>query len=99
MTGHPNTARGAAETIAIQALGFLAGNPQQLSRFLDLSGLDLAGIRAAAADPAFLAGVLEHLASDEALLVAFAASAAINPEDIVRARTVLSGPAWEREVP
>ena len=94
MSGHQNTSREAAESLAIQALGFLAGDPQRIARFLDLSGLPLAGIRAAATDPSFLAGVLEHVTSDEALLVAFAAEAAIKPEDIVRARTVLSGPAW-----
>ena len=99
MTGHQNTSRQQAEAIAIQALGFLAGNPQRLARFLQLSGLDPAGIRAAASDSAFLAGVLEHVTSDEALLVAFAAEAAIKPEDIARARAILSGPAWEREVP
>jgi hypothetical protein len=43
--------------------------------------------------------VLEHVTSDEALLLAFAAEAAMKPEDIARARTILSGPAWEREVP
>ena len=99
MTGHRDTARAAAESIAIQALGFLAGNPQRLARFLQLSGLNPEGIRAAATDPAFLAGVLEHVTSEEALLVAFAAEAAMKPEDIARARTILSGPAWEREVP
>src|ERR1043166_6341830 len=99
MTRRENTAREAAESIAIQALGFLAANPQQLARFLQLSGLDPGRIRAAAADPAFLAGVLEHVASDESLLVAFAAEAAIKPEDVARARSILSGPAWEREIP
>jgi hypothetical protein len=99
MSAHRDTAREQAETIAIQALGFLAGNPQRLARFLTLSGLEPAGIRAAASDPAFLAGVLEHVTSDETLLVAIASEAGIKPEDIARARTILSGPAWEREVP
>ncbi|SRR6266545_2153885 len=91
--------REAAESIAIQALNFLATEPARLGRFLALSGLEPAEIRAAAAEPGFLAGVLEHLGSDEALLVAFAAEAALAPADVDRARAVLTGRNWEREVP
>jgi len=43
--------------------------------------------------------VLEHLAADEALLVAFAAEAGIKPAEVDRAHTVLAGRDWEREVP
>ena len=66
-TGIPS--REPAETLAIQALSYLAQDPEQLSRFLALSGIDPGAIRAAAAQPEFLAGVLAYLAQDEALLV------------------------------
>ena len=56
-------------------------------------------IRAAASDPAFLAGVLDHVASDEPLLLAVAEHAGVKPEAVMRARAALSGQAWEREVP
>jgi hypothetical protein len=91
--------REAAETLAIQALNFLATEPERLSRFLALSGLDPARIRAAAAESDFLAGVLAHLGEDEALLTQFAADAGVTPADVDRARRLLAGGDWEREVP
>jgi len=91
--------REAAESIAVQALTFLATEPTRLARFLAISGLEPDSIRAAAAEPGFLAGVLDHLGADEALLVAFAAEAGIAPADVDRARAALAGGDWEREVP
>jgi hypothetical protein len=91
--------RQAAEDLAIQALNFLATEPQRLSRFLALSGLAPESIRAAAAESGFLAGVLAHLGQDESLLVAFAAEAGVKPADVDRARRLLAGGDWEREVP
>ena|ERR1700693_5102187 len=91
--------REAAETLAIQALSFLATEPEQLSRFLALSGIDPGAIRAVAAEPEFLAGVLAHLAQDDALLVRFAAEAGVKPAAVERARAVLSGRDGERDVP
>ncbi len=91
--------REAAETIAIQALNFLAEDPDRLGRFLALSGLDPRSIRSAAAESGFLAGVLSHLGSDETLLVAFAAAADVTPAEVDRARRLLAGGDWEREVP
>ena len=82
--------RQAAESLAIQALTFLAGEPERLGRFLTLTGIGPAQIRAAAASPGFLAGVLDHLASDDALVIAFAAEAGIEPSEIEQARRVLS---------
>jgi hypothetical protein len=84
-------ARQAAEMLAIQALSFIAEEPERLSRFLELSGIDAAQIRTAASEPRFLVGVLEHMLGDENLLVAFADSAGIDPADIARAYTALGG--------
>jgi hypothetical protein len=82
--------RSSAETIAIDALTFLAADPVLLDRFLALSGIGPENLRAAAAEPGFLAAVLDHIASDEKLLLAFAAHAGQKPEDIAKAREVLS---------
>jgi hypothetical protein len=84
-------ARQSAEILAIQALAFIAEEPERLSPFLELSGLDPAQIRTAAGEPGFLRGVLEHMLSDENLLVAFADSADIDPADIARAHVALGG--------
>jgi hypothetical protein len=91
--------RAAAESLAIQALTFLAGEPERLGRFLTLAGIGPGEIRAAARSPGFLAGVLDHLASEDALVVAFAAEAGIEPGEIEQARRALAGGRWEREMP
>jgi hypothetical protein len=91
--------REAAEALAIQALNFLATEPERLGRFLALSGLGPESIRAAAAESGFLAGVLAHLGEDETLLLAFAAEAGVKPAEVDRARRLLAGGDWEREVP
>jgi hypothetical protein len=92
-------AREAAESLAIQALNFLAQEPARLERFLALTGLDVGSIRAAAAESGFLAGVLAHLGTDERLLAEFAAEAGVAPAEVDRARRLLAGGDWEREVP
>jgi len=86
----PNAApRQAAEMLAIQALGFIAAEPQRLADFLNASGIAADDIRAAAREPRFLVGVLEHMLGDESLLLAFAADAGIDPAGIARARAAL----------
>jgi hypothetical protein len=80
-----------AERIAILALGHLANDPEQLSRFLALSGMAPSDLRSAAGDPAFLAGVLEHFTNHEPSLLAFAEAAGLEPQAVADARTVLSG--------
>jgi Protein of unknown function (DUF3572) len=88
-----------AESLAIQALTFIAAEPERLGRFLALTGIGPADIRTAARESQFLAGVLEHVTGDEALLVAFAGETGIDPAVVVHARAVLGGKTWEREVP
>ena len=91
--------RNAAESLAIQALSYLAREPERLGRFLALSGLGPDQVRLAAAQPGFLAGVLEYLSSDESLLLGFADHLGIDPAEVGRAQAALSGDKWEREIP
>ena len=93
------TARKAAEALAIQALSFIAADPERLGRFLATTGIGPGDIRAAAREPLFLAGVLDHISADERLLLAFAADAKSDPQTIVRAQSALSGRRYERELP
>jgi hypothetical protein len=83
--------RDGAETLAVQALSFLAEEPERLGQFLAASGMGPEMIRKAAADPGFLAGVLDFVASDEPLLVAFAQHAGIDPRMVERAQALLGG--------
>jgi len=75
MKGRGKGEREAAESMAIQALSYIASDGERLSRFLALTGIGPDEIRSAAAQPGFLIGVLEYLASDEALMIGFAAGA------------------------
>ena len=66
--------------------------------FLSLSCIGPTNMREAAREPHFLAGVLEHISSDEQLLVEFAQHAEVKPTEIERARMALGG-VWERDIP
>lgn len=99
MKTHRNMPQEAAEGLAIQALTFLAQDPERLGRFLSVTGLGPEQIRAASGEPGFLAGVLGYLASDDQLAVEFVAAAACAPDDLLRAHTTLGGEPWEREIP
>ena len=99
MTRRLKITRDLAESLAIQALTFLAEEPDRLQRFLAIIGVGPEQIRAAAREPEFLAGVLNHLATDEPLLVTFAERAEIDPFDVGRASNALAPGTWERDVP
>jgi hypothetical protein len=98
MKSGPQLTKQAAEGLAIQALAFIAGDSERLGRFLAITGIGPAEIRAAAREPGFLTGVLDHMAGDERLLTAFAAEAGVAPSDIGTALAALGG-HWEREFP
>lgn len=87
----PRQTRQDAETLAIQALGFLASEPERIGPFLAVTGLDPARLRAAAAEPGFLAAVLDHIGSSDSLLLEFAENLRLNPESVAEARRRLAG--------
>ena len=91
--------RAAAERLAVAALAFIAGEPERLGRFLALTGIGPESIRAAAREPRFLLGVLDHLAGEEPLLLAFAAENAISPSAVMQARDTIAGRPWARDTP
>jgi hypothetical protein len=88
-----------AETVAIQALSFLAQEPARLGRFLAETGLGPETIRTAAKDKSFLVAVLDFILSDEGLTNDFGAAHEIEPRQLIAAREALGGPSWERDVP
>jgi hypothetical protein len=88
-----------AEAIAVDALSFLAADAARLRRFLDLSGLSPASIRAAAREAGFLLGVLDYIDADERLLKMFAEATGINPSIVAKARVALGGRTWEADGP
>ena len=91
LQGDLGSRKAAASELAIAALTFIAADDERLGSFLALSGIGPESLRAAAREPDFLLGVLDHVAGDEALLIAFAEQGEIDPTDVVRARDVLAG--------
>src|SRR3569832_640649 len=61
MMANAASMREEAETIAVKALGFVAADPELLLRFLSITGIEANSIRRAAAEPGFLAGVLQFI--------------------------------------
>ena len=78
-----------AEALALQALVWTLCDPTRASRLLDLTGLDPAGLRARAAEPALLAAALGFLEAHEPDLIACAEAIGATPAELVAARTVL----------
>src|SRR4051812_15827277 len=95
----PAGQRAAPEQLAIRALVFLADDPQELGRFLALTGIEAGDIRVAAQQPGFLAGVLEYICSHQPLLLAFSRAEGVDPAEIDRALEALSGKRWSHDVP
>lgn len=95
----PDNRQEAARELAIVALGYIAADTEQLSRFLAVTGIDPGAIRAAAEAPGFLAGVLAYISAHEPTLIAFAAYAQVAPAEVEKARLALAGRDWERDVP
>ena len=91
--------REAAEIVAIQALSFVAGDPERLGRFLAESGIGPETLRGAAADPRFLASVLDFVMRDDATVKAFAEASQFDPTNVAAAHQALNDPEWERDVP
>jgi hypothetical protein len=81
----------APEVLALQALAHVAGDPELGPRFLALSGLDAATLRANAGSPAVLAALIAFLGGREADLVATADAIGVKPEQLVRAGERLGG--------
>jgi hypothetical protein len=83
--------RDAAETVGVQALGWLAGNDELLPVFLGSTGASLDDLRAGAGEPAFLGSVLDFLMMDDVWVVAFCDATGLDYEAPMRARAALPG--------
>lgn len=95
----PRNPREVAEIVAIQALGFIAGDAERLGLFLSESGIGPETLRASATDPLFLGSVLDFVLRDDATVKAFSASSEHHPTTIMAARAALGDTAWERDMP
>ncbi len=80
-----------AEAIAVRALGWLASDPDLCGVFLGASGASAGDLRAQASDPAFLGGVLDFIAMDDAWITAFCDAEGLPYDAPMRARAALPG--------
>lgn len=78
-----------AEAIAIQALSFIASDPELLPRFLAITGIEAPQVRQAAREPGFLAGVLQFLLAHEPTLMAFSEANSLAPREVAAAHRAL----------
>lgn len=80
-----------AETIALQALAFLVQEEKLFTQFLTNTGLNPQDLKEHFQEPELLAGVLDAILADDAVLMAFCNTTSLSPETIVLARRALPG--------
>ncbi|RIK93309.1 MAG: DUF3572 domain-containing protein [Proteobacteria bacterium] len=68
-----------AETIAFQAVAFVAANEEAMAGLLRLTGASLADLKAAIERPEVLAAFLQFLLQNEARLIEFCQAAGLDP--------------------
>ncbi len=89
--------RDLAETLALQALGWLLGQDELLPGFLSASGAAPGDLGRLAREPEFLAAVLDFLLQEDGMVMAFCDAAGLRYEAPMQARVLLPGgpgPHW-----
>lgn len=80
-----------AETLALRALAWIAGQDDLLGAFLGSSGLTEQDLRASAGSPETLGAVLDFLMMDDNWVIGFCDSAALPYDRVALARAALPG--------
>ena len=80
-----------AESLALKALAFVAANPEELNRFIEVTGVTADLLREETCSPEILASTLDFVLSEESLLINFCSSENINPKEAWQARKGLPG--------
>jgi hypothetical protein len=81
--------RAFALEIAEMVLIFLANRPEEIERFLTVSGLDVEELRARMEDPAILSAALNFLAGNESLAEEFSKDQNLKPGQLLHAMATL----------
>ncbi|MFC7703083.1 DUF3572 domain-containing protein [Plastorhodobacter daqingensis] len=82
-----------AETVALRALAWLAGNEALLPIFLGATGTALTDLRDRAAEPEFLVSVVDFLLMDDAWVIGCSDALGLRYETLAQARAALPGGA------
>jgi len=80
-----------AATLALKGLAFLVNSPEDLERFLNLSGARPNTLRERADEPEFLVSLLDFLLANEELLTGFSSDFDVDVRAVHMARHVLAG--------
>ena len=80
-----------AETIALQALGWLASDDDLCGTFLAASGASPDDMRQRATEPAFLASILGFLTMNDDWIISFCDSVSLSYDQPLRALYALPG--------
>lgn len=91
MTKSPRALRDAAETLAIEALGWLAADDELFPVFLGATGADATELRARASDPVFLASVLDFVLMNDEWVIGFCRATGRGYGEPMAARMALPG--------
>lgn len=86
-----------AQNVAVQALLWIAADPERAGQFLGYSGADPGDLKTRAAEPEFLGFVLDFILLDDAFVLEFSAANGLSPETPMQARARLPGgdlPNW-----
>lgn len=86
-----------AEIMAGQVVVWLARDDERMAAFLGDSGLQVADLRDAVEDPAFLAAIMDWLLQSDEQVTAFCTDHALDYTQPARARQLLPGgdlPNW-----
>lgn len=86
-----------AEIIALQALGWLVSQPDELGGFLNASGASTADLARRASDPQFLAALVDYLLETDERVLACTRDMNLPPTALGEARQGLPGgrdPHW-----
>ncbi|MXU63845.1 DUF3572 domain-containing protein [Oceanomicrobium pacificus] len=80
-----------AELIAVQALLWMAGEPEMMAGFLGASGASATDLRGRAQDPEFLGFLLDYLLMDDRAVEQFCQTIDLPPDQLAQVRAALPG--------
>jgi hypothetical protein len=80
-----------AETLALQCLGWLAGNEELLPVFLGSTGASATDLRERVQDPEFLGSLLDFVMMNDAWVIEFCEANTVPYEHLKQARAALPG--------
>ena len=89
--GNPQMDAGKAESVALAAVQWLAGNDEMLPLFLQQSGGSAADLGEAIGDQSLWLAVLDFMLMDDGMIRDFAASTGVSPDLPYLARQFLGG--------